>query len=335
MVYRQTRRRKTLGTRFLLFLVKIIAVIFVAVFFTSLVVVSIYKIQGGSTAEQKKENNDSTIDFEGASKIEIIEPEFLKEDENPEEEPGPIKNTEVDFQEKIEAWARKAGGKSGVYIYDLDNDKVVADYNGDVKFSTASLYKLFVVYEGYRRLENGEWSENTKVGGTGKTIIKCLDLAIRESNSPCAESLHSMIGYGTMANIIEDDFGLSNTSARYLYSTPEEIAKMMKIFYEHEEIKNEDRLGLMKDSFLNQPKTTYDWRRGLPKGFSDKVDVYNKVGWEYDADNKYWKIYDDAAIVVFKNENRHFIVVEMTSRVALERIVELGKVIEDAFYGNN
>ena len=91
----------------------------------------------------------------------------------------------------------------------------------------------------------------------------------------------------------------------------------------------------MKDSFLNQPKTTYDWRRGLPKGFSDKVDVYNKVGWEYDADNKYWKIYDDAAIVVFKNENRHFIVVEMTSRVALERIVELGTVIEGAFYGNN
>ena len=333
MVRRQTRKRKTLATRLAIFLGKTIAVLFVAAFFTSLVVVSIYKVQGDSVEGRAEKPANAVADF---AELISTEPEFIKKDPEPEPEPepepAPVKD--VDFQAAVEAWAKKAGGQAGVYIYDLDNEKVVADYHSNEKFSTASLYKLFVVYEGYRRLESGEWQETSKLGGTGKTILKCLDLAIRESNSPCAEALHSKIGYNKMAKIIEDDFGLKNTSAKSLYSTPEEIAKMMKIFYEHKDITNADYLAQIKDSFLNQPKTTYDWRRGLPKGFSSKVDVYNKVGWEYYEEGKYWKIYNDAAIVKFKDENRNFVVVEMTNKVGLSNIVNLGKTIEAEFYNN-
>ena len=319
--------------RFLTFLAKAIGVLLlsalISAFFTSLVIVGIYKTKDKDI--KRKENSSVVADFvdeHGIPNPDLTptEPEFIDNDKIPESK------KEIDFQPAIEDWAKKAGGKAGVYIYDLDNDKVAANYNGNVRFATASLYKLFVVYEGYRRLETGEWSGNTRVGSTGKTISQCLDLAIRESHSPCAESLHSMIGYETMANIIKNDFGLNNTSARNLYSTPEEIAKMMKIFYEHSDIKNADNIAQMKDSFLNQPKTTYDWRRGLPKGFSDKVDVYNKVGWEYVNETKSWKIYDDAAIVVFKNEDRHFIVVEMTSGVSLSNINRLATIIEETFY---
>ena len=328
MVPSQTRRRKTLKLRFVIFLAKVVGIFVIAAFFTSLAVVSTYKLQGESNAGVFSDSEVAKID-------DSLVIDLTKEEPKPEPEPEPepvIK--EVNFQAAVEAWAKKAGGKSGVYIYDLDNNKVVANYNGDERFETASLYKLFVVYEGYRRLESGEWSANSKVGGTGKTILQCLDLAIRESNSPCAEALHSKIGYSEMAEIIKEDFGLENTSAKYLYSTPEEIAKMMKIFYEHKDIKSAEYLAQIKDSFLNQPKTTYDWRRGLPKGFSDKVDVYNKVGWEWVEEENYWKIYDDAAIVKFKDEDRTFIVVEMTSRVGLSNIVNLGKTIETEFYSN-
>ena len=329
MVRYQTRKRKTLMVRFLTFLAKMLGVLLISAlistFFTSLVIVGVYKAKGEPTS-QAEDTNETVGYVTPNSDLAPSEPDFTNNDTTPE----PKK--EIDFQAVVETWAKKAGGKAGVYIYDLDNEKVLADYNGNVRFATASLYKLFVVYEGYRRLETGEWSGDTKVGSTGKTISQCLDLAIRESHSPCAESLHSMIGYNNMASIIKNDFGLNDTSARNLYSTPEEIAKMMKIFYEHSDIKNVDNIAQMKDSFLNQPKTTYDWRRGLPKGFSDKVDVYNKVGWEYVNETKSWKIYDDAAIVVFKNENRHFIVVEMTSGVSLTNINKLATAIEEVFY---
>ena len=87
----------------------------------------------------------------------------------------------------------------------------------------------------------------------------------------------------------------------------------------------------MLDSFLNQPKTEYDWRQGLPSGFS-RAKVYNKVGWDYNPSGRYWNIYHDAAIIEVPEKNRHFIVVVMTSQVTFQKIAELGSNIEKAFY---
>jgi hypothetical protein len=87
----------------------------------------------------------------------------------------------------------------------------------------------------------------------------------------------------------------------------------------------------MMDSFLNQPITTYNWRQGLPSGFS-RARVYNKVGWDYNPNGGYWNIYHDAAIVEFPEENRHFIVVVMTNRVPFQKIKEFGMLLENAFY---
>ena len=92
-------------------------------------------------------------------------------------------------------------------------------------------------------------------------------------------------------------------------------------------------IAQIKDSFLNQPATTYNWRQGLPSGFS-KANVYNKVGWAYNADGGYWNIYHDAAIVEFPESNRHFIVVVMTNQVPFEAIRTLGTKIEETFYNN-
>ena len=86
----------------------------------------------------------------------------------------------------------------------------------------------------------------------------------------------------------------------------------------------------MKDSFLSQPVTTYNWRQGLPSGFS-KANVYNKVGWDYNAKTRNWNIYHDAAIIEFEEQNRHFIVVVMTNRVPYQKIRQLGTEIENKF----
>lgn len=235
----------------------------------------------------------------------------------------------VDLQPIVDAWVKQVGGNKSVIIYDLDNEKTVGVYNPDEKYNTASLYKLFVVYEGYRRLQNGEWQQNTKAGSTGHTILECLDLAIRESHSSCAETLWSMIGHDNLDRIIKNDLKIQNSDISHLTSNPNDILKIMQLFYKHDDIKDETLVSRMEDSFLNQPATTYNWRQGLPSGFK-KAAVYNKVGWDYNPSKKYWNIYHDTAIIDFGTDKPHLIVVVMTNKVPFERISALGTEIEKA-----
>lgn len=242
-----------------------------------------------------------------------------------------VKPEKIDFQTVVDEWVKSVGGNKSVLIYDLDRDEVAGSHNTEENYNTASLYKLFVIYEGYRRLENGEWQTGEPAGNTGHTVLECLDLAIRESYSPCAETLWARIGHDELDEIIKKDFEIVNSDISTLTSNPEDIQKMMKLFYEHPDIKDEALVARMKDSFLNQPKTTYDWRQGLPSGFSDEVNVYNKVGWAFNADGNYWDIYHDAAIIEFPEKDRHFIVVVMTNKVPYQQIRKLGTMIETEF----
>lgn len=267
----------------------------------------------------------------------------LPEPSEPESEPEPVEEPEpepqieykkIDFQPVVNSWVTRQSGNKSVLIYDLERNEIVGAYNMNSTYDTASLYKLFGVYEGYRRVQNGEWSLDEPVGSTGYTVQKCLDLAIRESHSVCAESIIAKLGGGRALNsIIANNYGINNTDVVNLTSTPEDIMKIMQKFYTHEEITDESLIALMKDSFLNQPATTYDWRQGLPSGFKN-ANVYNKVGWDYNADKRYWNIYHDAAIVEFPEQNRHYIVVVMTNRVPFEQIRKLGTDIENRFLEN-
>lgn len=235
----------------------------------------------------------------------------------------------VNFQPLIDDWSSSVSGKKGIIVYDLDLSTVVGEYDADVKFATASLYKLFVVYEGYRRLQSGIWSPETMVGRTGYNISQCLDLAIRESHSPCAETLWSMIGHSELDDIVKGEFNIDLDGVGSLSATPRQIMQMMRLYYEHNEIQNPDLVQQMSDSFLNQPATTYDWRMGLPSGFSSQVKVYNKVGWDYA--NGQWAVFDDVAIVSFDDCDRNFVVVVMTSGVRTQQIADFGRRFEKTF----
>ena len=117
-----------------------------------------------------------------------IEP--TPENDPSEDNPKPNK---IDLQPIVDNWANTTGGTKSVLIYDLDRAETVGQYNTEQNLNTASLYKLFVVYEGYRRVQNGVWNREDRANYLGETIIECLDLAIRESNSTCAEPLDSNI----------------------------------------------------------------------------------------------------------------------------------------------
>lgn len=261
------------------------------------------------------------------------EPEEPETPIYPEPEVEPT-YTKFDFQPVIDQFINSTTGNRSVIVYDVERDEIAGEYNPAQAYNTASLYKLFVVYEGYRRIESGAWDANSKVGYTGRTVLDCLDLAIRESYSPCAESLWAMIGHAELDAIIKNDFKIMNSNISGLSSNANDILAIMKIFYNHEAITNATYIAKMKDSFLNQPPTTYNWRQGLPSGFS-RANVYNKVGWDYNPSINNWNIYHDAAIVEFPEEGRHFIVVVMTNRVSHLKIKEFGTNLENYYYSTN
>lgn len=256
-----------------------------------------------------------------------LEPEVIDIEE---EEKYPL----IDFQPVVDEFVNSTRGNRSVIVYDLENEQMVGEYNPAETYNTASLYKLFVVYEGYRRLENGTWNPEDIVNGAGFTISKCLDLAIRESKSECAEPLWQMIGHGELDSIIETDFDIHDSEISRLISNPQDILKAMKLFYFHEDITSPELIAQIKDSFLVQPTTTYNWRQGLPSGFT-RANVYNKVGWDFNPNGNYWNIYHDAAIVEFPEVGRHYILVVMTNNVPYQKITDFGRNFEDYFYNNN
>lgn len=259
---------------------------------------------------------------------------------------GQTEKTFIDMQGIVDDFAKNTNGKVSVVIYDVDSDRYSAIYNSDASMNTASLYKLFPVYETYLRMEDGRatksdvvYTETKDSKKVGYSREKCADLAIRESHSGCAEALVAEIGWDELDQIGWNYYDMINTKG--LTSTASDIAKMLKVYYEHDDLSAET-WEKIKDSMLNQPKTkiddskddnsdknTYDWRQGLPSGFH-AAKVYNKVGWLATDDGKSWKIYNDAAIVEFPDQKRTFIVVVMTTDTDPKAISALGSKIEQA-----
>lgn len=275
--------------------------------------------------------------------ISNVEPE-------PEPEPEPKNPELIDLQKTVDAWVKtqKNARNSGIIIYDIDNDEVVAKHNENQKFRIESIYKMFVALEGYYRIDSGKWKgdDTYRIAKdfNNKTYTRylCLDHMIRYSYSICAEVMWNEIGHGNLQTIYNNK-GYKNTSIQGLTSTPSDLMKLYQEYWEHEDL-SEDSWKKIKDSMLNQKantkNTTYNrnWRQGLPSGFST-AKVYNKVGWLGDGRGN-WTYYDDAAFLVFpeKAENkdgekvleRHYIMIALTNYTSPKQLVELGKRVESA-----
>lgn len=316
MVLAKARKRKAIGSKSIWF--KLLGYFCFVVMVAAIVAFSLLKAKNAGLFD-----SDEEVEVTSES-VDVVETK-------PEEQPVAVIPDSINFQPVIDEWAGETGGTKSVIIYDLDRGEMAGSYNPDTSYLTASIYKLFVVYEGYRRVQSGEWQGDALAGSTGYDVKKCLDLSIRESYSPCAETLWSMIGHSELDKIVKDNLGLANTTVSSLVSNPRDVMAIMKLFYKHKAITDDDLVALMKDSFLNQPTTDYNWRQGLPSGFK-QANVYNKVGWEYNGSS--WNIYHDAAIVEFPEQDRHFIVVVMSNQLPFEKIRDLGSRIETTFYNS-
>lgn len=258
----------------------------------------------------------------------------------PEPTPSAPISTFIDLQPIVDQWVAtyQLEARAGVMVYDLDYSRTAASFHADEVFNVASLYKLLFAYDGYRQIALGLTDPDafyTSTSTKGRlTYSQCLDLMIRESYNGCADKIASdRTNVARVANLMQE-LGMTNTSNLGLQSTAADLTLLLRAYYRHSEL-TDDLWAPLANSMLHQPPAAgdsgeiYDWRQGLPAGFSDHVKVYNKVGWEWNGSS--WNIYTDAAILDFVDLDRHYTVVVITRNLSDYTIItQLGRMLEDA-----
>ncbi len=307
----------------------VLVVVLVVVLVAAGIVFAIKKLNGNNSSNSNNQNNTPTTPVE------------------PEEPKTPEK---IDFQLITDQWITTQGNSANfeVMIYDLDNSEIVARHNEDKPMYIASIYKMFVAYEGYYRIDHNIWDGNGTYGlgkdieGNQFTRSKCLDYMIRYSYSPCAETMWNEIGHDKLQAIYNEK-GYKNTNIAGITSTPSDLVKLYREYYKHTDLTDES-WEKIQDSMLNQEAPrgaasvyAQDWRKGLPAGFST-AKVYDKVGWWGDGKGN-WYYYADAAFVTFPEAKdkdtgktrpeRHYIVIVLTKSSNPAEIVKFGRKIEE------
>lgn len=310
------RTRKAFPTVFLLFAVAILAISGGGIIAWIVKNISTRDINISDSNETPSQNIDQDIDQPQEQK-----PEF------------------IDLQPTIDAWLKDTSVQVGLMIYDLDNNKVAAEYNPNQIFNVASIYKLFFTYVGYQQLELGEIDANEYYLTTSDyragnyNFGECLDLMIRESYNGCADHMRDDTNMAQNVKELTSELGLENTSELGLYSTAADLTKLLIRYWGHPDLSSQ-AWEKIADSMLNQPATEiapgiiYNWRQGLPSGFN-ATQVYDKVGWEWNGTS--WNTYADAAFLV--TANRHYSAVVLTSGLTdpeTKPLCKLGEQIETA-----
>lgn len=220
----------------------------------------------------------------------------------------------IALQVVIDNWTANSGGIASVVIADVDGN-VIASHGGDDIYFAASIYKLYVAYAGYQQVDKG-LVDPTEIYINGHTRAECLDLMIRESDSPCAEKLWNELGKQDLTEQLKT-YGINNTSMTGITTTAQDAATMLARIARGEGLSVESQASYLSSMQDQDPI----YRRGLPSGFTD-ITVYNKVGWNESTE------WHDTSILGLPDGSQ-LIVTVFTENVGYTNISKLGSIIEE------
>lgn len=245
--------------------------------------------------------------------ISVNELDGLSQDTTENNPDSPVYDAAA-LQTVVDNWVNALSGSASVVVMTPEQE-VLAAHNADQVFFAASLYKLYVAYEGYRLLEEIDEDPNTAYLGA-YTREECLDKMIRESHSPCAEKMWVELGKLELTNTLRE-YGITNTSMVGISTTAYDAAIILARI-----ARGEGLTETTQASYLDSMREQDDlYRRGLPSGFSGSVTVYNKVGWNELVE------WHDAAIVDLPAGNK-VIVTVLTENVGTANVRELAGSLE-------
>lgn len=218
------------------------------------------------------------------------------------------------LQAVLDTWYSTISSEDSASVVLMDEDKnVLASVNPDEVYFTASIYKLFVAYEGYRAIDSGEYKLDEVYLGSS-IRAECLDLMIRESDSPCAEKLWNELGKEDLTETIES-YGIEDTSLVGLSTTALDSALITARIMQGEGLSESSK------SAFHESMKTQIFRDTLNKGFSEKIVVYNKIGFNQQLE------YHDVGFIEL-TDGRKLVVSVLTSGVGTKKIAELATALE-------
>lgn len=130
------------------------------------------------------------------------------------------------LQALLNYWDESHGGTWGVVLRQTDGS-ITANLNAGRQFTSASVYKLYVAYVVYQKLDSGEITMQTATDN-GKNVDVCLDIMITRSDNACAVALGNMIGWDANNGMLHAK-GFGSTSIAYggQLTTPQDVANYL------------------------------------------------------------------------------------------------------------
>jgi beta-lactamase class A len=227
--------------------------------------------------------------------------------------PASLTDSNVAVSEAISKWVSSHSGTYGVVVSDTDGN-VLGESNAQEPFFMASIYKLYVAYLGYQKVDDGSWSADEPFL-SGWSRGKCLDEMIRSSDSPCAEKLLKELGKDTVTDRLKG-YGLTSTSMRSLTTSAADANKILVKIEAGIDLTESSKQKIL-DSMANQK-----YRSAMPKGFQGAT-VYDKVGFREETE------YHDVGIVRLQ-DGRKVVVSILTEKVGVTNIESLSRQISSA-----
>jgi beta-lactamase class A len=202
----------------------------------------------------------------------------------------------VDLQPVVDSWVAKQSAEYGIVVYDPANQQAVASHNPDEKYFAASLYKIFVAYLALVDFQTGKQDPDEVLTG-GFTRKECVDKMIRESHSPCGETMMADMGQETLRQRVQA-MGINNTTFAGITTTAQDSALILQRILEGKELSAENT-AFLKDAMRVQDQK---FRNGLAKG-APEATWETKVGWNED-DN-----YHDVGIMTLPNGRQYIVAI--------------------------
>jgi beta-lactamase class A len=122
-----------------------------------------------------------------------------------------ITESKQKLQKITAAMSGTYGSNVGVVVTDLSND-ASASTNADTQFVSASIYKLFVAYDIYKKIDAGTLSSTEKLTayGTSRTVEQCLSDMITVSDNTCGKALGALDDWAALDAMLASE-GYSHT----------------------------------------------------------------------------------------------------------------------------
>jgi hypothetical protein len=178
-------------------------------------------------------------------------------------------------QSELDAVLGTVRGTHSVLVEDPLTGDVLASHRINETYFTASIYKLYVAYMGLQDIQSGLYDPNESYN-QGRTRMECIEVMLRDSDSPCPEQMWEEQGRAT-GNERLAELGLTNTDLLDISTTVHDANTILERLYAEKDL-SEEYAEVLRENLRDFAER--DFRQGLPSAFDEVGDimVYNKPG---------------------------------------------------------